>query len=253
MRIQCEGKHVVFASGGWLEGREEFCRCAERPRTAPGNIVHVSSLSLLLFQYAPKDLMMAYWPGGWSHLNVCCSPHVPNIEGKKFVFLQTGCITSQISLPFFLSFSSKESTSSFWCMPCFLDAEIPNCSWLVRFSPIDLFFLVNSCNKNCQRRRQYRWHQHQHRWLWRNRQHNIGLASLLRRNVEGTHATELVLDRPGFSETFDLLDSSKWSRRWVKCFKHFKIEFESNTQNYLNGGQWSWFCLGICYSCTTSS
>ena len=28
-----------------------------------------------------------------------------------------------------------------------------------------------------------------------------------------THATELVLDRPGFSETFDLLDSSKWSRR----------------------------------------
>ena len=68
-----------------------------------------------------------------------------------------------------------------------------------------------------------------------------------------THATELVLDRPGFSETFDLLDSSKWSRRWVKCFKHFKIEFESNTQNYLNGGQWSWFCLGICYSCTTSS
>ena len=25
---------------------------------------------------------------------------------------------------------------------------------------------------------------------------------------EGTHATELVLDRPGFSETFDLLDST---------------------------------------------
>ena len=28
-----------------------------------------------------------------------------------------------------------------------------------------------------------------------------------------THATELVLDHPGFSETFDLLDFSKWSRR----------------------------------------
>ena len=28
-----------------------------------------------------------------------------------------------------------------------------------------------------------------------------------------THATELVLDRPGFPETFDLLDFSKWSRR----------------------------------------
>ena len=35
---------------------------------------------------------------------------------------------------------------------------------------------------------------------------------------ETTHATELVLDRPGFSETFDLLDFSKWSRRWVKMF-----------------------------------
>ena len=32
-------------------------------------------------------------------------------------------------------------------------------------------------------------------------------------NVRPTHATELVLDRPGFSETFDLLDFSKWSRR----------------------------------------
>ena len=29
----------------------------------------------------------------------------------------------------------------------------------------------------------------------------------------GTHATELVLGRPGFSETFDLLDFSKGSRR----------------------------------------
>ena len=28
-----------------------------------------------------------------------------------------------------------------------------------------------------------------------------------------THATELVLYRAGFSETFDLLDFSKWSRR----------------------------------------
>ena len=33
-----------------------------------------------------------------------------------------------------------------------------------------------------------------------------------------THAIELVLDCPGFSETFDLLDFSKWSRRWVKMF-----------------------------------
>ena len=32
------------------------------------------------------------------------------------------------------------------------------------------------------------------------------------------YTTELVLDRPGFSETFDLLDNSKWSRRWVKMF-----------------------------------
>ena len=31
-----------------------------------------------------------------------------------------------------------------------------------------------------------------------------------------THATELVLQRPGFSETFDQLHSTKWSRRWVK-------------------------------------
>ena len=28
------------------------------------------------------------------------------------------------------------------------------------------------------------------------------------------YATELVLDRQGFSETFDLLDFSKWSRKF---------------------------------------
>ena len=40
----------------------------------------------------------------------------------------------------------------------------------------------------------------------------------------------------------------------LKWFKHFKIEFESNTQNHLNGGQWSWFrCLWNHYLCTTSS
>ena len=43
------------------------------------------------------------------------------------------------------------------------------------------------------------------------------------------------------------------SHSWLKGFKHFKIEFESTTQNHLNGGQWSWSrCLGISYSQTTS-
>ena len=49
-----------------------------------------------------------------------------------------------------------------------------------------------------------------------------------------THATELVLDSQGFSA---MLDNSNGHVAQLKCFKHFKIEFESTTQNHLNGGQ----------------
>ena len=58
-----------------------------------------------------------------------------------------------------------------------------------------------------------------------------------------SHTTEFVLDRPGFfgdfSPSYHLLHNSSGHIAELNCFEHFKIEFESTTQNHFNGGQWS--------------
>ena len=53
-----------------------------------------------------------------------------------------------------------------------------------------------------------------------------------------THATGLVLDRPGFFWlSYHRSDNSSSHVAELNCLKYFKIEFESTTQNHLNGGR----------------